>query len=134
LGFRGTLELIDNGFISGINNTVGVGFGADWVYYRDSHLDCERDPAGNNCLDLDPDFSVTYLYMPVVMQWNFWLTRTWSVFGEPGFSVRYASRGDKFGISPFVFFAGGRYHFTDRVSLTMRVGYPTFNVGVSFFL
>lgn len=134
MGFRGTLEIIDNGFISGINNTVGVGFGADWVYYPDSHLDCERDPASNSCIDLDPDFSVTYVYLPVVMQWNFWLSRAWSVFGEPGFAVRYASRGDKLGVNPFVLFAGGRYHFTDRVSLTMRVGYPTFHVGASFLL
>jgi hypothetical protein len=29
------------------------------------------------------------------------------------------------------FFAGGRYHFSDRVTLTMRVGYPSFTAGVS---
>src|SRR5690606_9900795 len=28
-GFRGTIELLDNGFIPSINNTVGLGFGAD---------------------------------------------------------------------------------------------------------
>ena len=31
-----------------------------------------------------------------------------------------------------VFSAGGRYHFTDSLALTMRIGYPTFSLGVSF--
>jgi hypothetical protein len=30
--------------------------------------------------------------------------------------------------------AGGRYHFTDKIALTMRAGYPAFSIGVSFFL
>src|SRR5262245_12860229 len=30
-GFRGTIEIVDNGFISKINNTVGIGFGADYI-------------------------------------------------------------------------------------------------------
>jgi hypothetical protein len=29
---------------------------------------------------------------------------------------------------------GGRYHFNDRISLTMRIGYPSFAIGISFFL
>jgi hypothetical protein len=31
-----------------------------------------------------------------------------------------------------IFMAGGRYHFTERIALTMRVGYPWFALGVSF--
>jgi hypothetical protein len=31
------------------------------------------------------------------------------------------------------FFAGARYFFSDTVSLTMRVGFPTTSIGVSFF-
>jgi hypothetical protein len=34
----------------------------------------------------------------------------------------------------FTFYAGGRYHFTDKITLTMRVGYPLATVGVSFLL
>ena len=30
--------------------------------------------------------------------------------------------------------AGGRYHFTDRFTLTLRIGRPTLSVGVSFLL
>jgi hypothetical protein len=31
------------------------------------------------------------------------------------------------------FYAGARYRFGDRISLTMRVGFPTASIGVSFF-
>ena len=34
----------------------------------------------------------------------------------------------------FTFAAGGRYHFSDKVALTMRVGYPFVSVGISFFV
>jgi hypothetical protein len=34
--------------------------------------------------------------------------------------------------TPFVLYAGGRYHITDRITLTIRIGYPTFSIGASF--
>ncbi len=107
-GFRGTIELVDNGFVKTINNTVGIGFGIDHLEHSDR--------------------------IPVVMQWNFWLHPKFSVFGEPGaaFRVRHDRKGDKF--DPFVFYAGGRWHFTDWAALTVRLGHPTASVGVSFFL
>lgn len=104
VGFRGTLELVDNGFVSSINNTVGLGFGADW----------SRD----------------HFRVPIVMQWNFWLSRNWSVFGEPGGLIDF---GDKTRAHP-AFYAGGRFHFSERITLTMRIGHPTASVGVSFLL
>lgn len=106
IGFRGTVELVDNGFIKSINNTVGLGFGADWTNDRQ-------------------------IRMPVVMQWNFWLSRNWSVFGEPGGELRFDNgrvHGDP------VLFIGGRFHFSDAVTLTMRAGHPVASVGVSFLL
>jgi len=110
IGFRGTVEIVDNGFIPSINNTVGIGFGADFAYKG--------------------------VWIPIVMQWNFWLTRNWSVFGEPGVAIRAGQglgRHDD-GAGWFAIWAGGRYHFSDRVSLTMRVGRPTISLGVSFML
>jgi hypothetical protein len=105
VGFRGTFHIAD-GFVKSINDSVGVGFGVDVT-------------ASGNVL------------VPVVMQWNFWLSTHWSVMGEPGFGIGNAPR-----LSPIypVFFFGGRYHFNDRIALTMRVGYPLLSVGVSFFL
>lgn len=79
------------------------------------------------------------LVFPLVMQWNFWLHRKWSVFGEPGVAVvvdeRNEDRDTEVRFDPFVFYAGGRFHFSENVALTMRLGFPlTAAVGVSFLL
>jgi len=105
VGFRGTFN-IANGFVPSINDSVGVGVGFD--IGTDGHF-----------------------YLPIVMQWNFWLSTHWSVFGEPGIAI--VSENPYSGVVP-AFFAGGRFHFTDRIALTIRVGYPDVSVGVSFFL
>ena len=107
LGFRATFTVLQNGFVPSINNSIGVGVG----------IDVFGDRLGSGLV-------------PVVMQWNFWLTRRWSVFGEPGIAIGFGRRNQ---VWPH--FAGGaRFHFTDRIALTMRVGYPAVTVGVSFFL
>lgn len=137
LGVRGTIELLPEGFISKLNDSVGIGFGLDWLHY-----DGQGGPA--YCVDtvLIPGpggvpvcvetsaHSSSYIYVPVVMQWNFWLHRQWSVFGEPGLALTHRSGGD-FGAVP-VFNVGGRFHFNDSLALTMRLGYPSFSLGVSF--
>ncbi len=105
LGFRGTFHIAD-GFVKSINDSVGVGVG----------------------LDLATDGRVL---VPVVMQWNFWLSTHWSVFGEPGIALGSGPPRDF--LWP-VFFAGGRLHFTERIAMTFRIGYPEISIGVSFFL
>ena len=107
LGVRGTLHLA-NGFIPSINDSVGVGFGIDFT------------PGGDG-----------RVLIPIVLQWNFWLSSRFSVFGEPGFAV---TSGGAQTFDPFVFYAGGRFLFTPRIGLTVRVGYPDVSVGVSFLL
>ncbi len=104
-GFRGTFH-ITNGFVKTINDSVGVGFGFD--------------VATNG-----------HLIVPIVMQWNFWLSTHWSVFGEPGIVI--GAGGARTQVEP-AFFAGGRFLFTDRVTLALRLGYPALSVGVSFLL
>lgn len=139
-GFRGTLNILPSGFIQPINDAVGIGFGLDWVNYdNDSGArgECERfvpGPGGTRvCVEVSgsgPDSD--YFFLPVVMQWNFFLHRNWSVFGEPGAAL-YLENGDV-GFAPIVLYAGGRWHFTERVTLTLRLGYPTFSLGASFLL
>lgn len=108
-GFRGTVIFLDNGFIKTINNSVGVTFGADVFTGRGTVL------------------------FPVAMQWNFWLSTHWSVFFEPGVvaAINRAPGRDPLHLAVW---AGGRYHFNDRIALTMRLGYPAFGLGVSFLL
>jgi hypothetical protein len=108
-GFRGTIELVDNGFIKTINNTVGLGFGADWI-----------------ALGGDK----TSIWIPIVMQWNFWLSQNWSVFGEPGGGFYL---GNAKGARAAAY-AGARFHFAEKLALTLRVGYPAVSIGLSFAL
>jgi len=108
VGFRGTFVVVDNGFVKTINNSIGVGFGLDWTK--------------------------NHFRLPVVMQWNFFLHPKWSVFGEPGGVIDIGTGdNDKTTVRP-AFFAGGRWHFSERITLTMRIGYPVAAVGVSFLL
>jgi hypothetical protein len=104
VGFRGSFNIAD-GFVKSINDSVGVGFGFDF--------------AGNG-----------RVLVPIVLQWNFWLSTHWSVFGEPGLAFASPGRSD---VVP-AFFAGARLHFTDRIAMTIRVGYPDVSLGVSFLL
>lgn len=131
-GARFTLELVDNGFVSSINNTVGIGFGADLLFWGDGDVNVCRGPAGNQtCVRETNDYRE--LVLPVVMQWNFWVSRNWSVFGEPGIAYRIRRNADDH-LDPFAGYAGGRYHFEDNLTLTLRLGYPSVSVGVSFLL
>jgi len=106
LGVRATIILVENGFVKSINNSVGVGFGADLLF---------AGGAG--------------VWLPAAMQWNFWLSRKWSVFGEPGVGIYLGKRS--FGAP--IFAAGGRFLFNDDLALVLRVGYPHITVGVSFY-
>jgi hypothetical protein len=129
-GFRGTVVLVDNGFVSSINNSVGIGFGLDWVFYGDH---CSG-PANNQVCDTTSD-----VLLPIVMQWNFWLHPSWSVFGEPGIVIHAHGGDHHLDLDWFTIYGGGRYHFNDSIALTMRLGAPfihdnVFSVGASFFL
>jgi len=128
LGARFGIPIVSNGFVPTINNSVAISFGVDWTHY-----DCYF---AGNC-------SADYFTFPVVLQWNFYVSQHWSVFGEPGLFIYHGfvdcPLGDEClglpqetGVLP-AFFVGGRYHFSDTVALTMRVGFPSFSIGVSFF-
>jgi hypothetical protein len=107
VGFRATFTLAQEGFIDGLNDSVGLGLGADWT----------RDTT----------------WVPVVMQWNFWLSEHWSVFAEPGVALRlrddFRDRGPD-----LILYGGGRFRLGQAAALTLRLGYPAVSFGVSFFL
>ncbi|MGC4087465.1 MAG: hypothetical protein QM756_06160 [Polyangiaceae bacterium] len=137
VGFRGTVQVLENGFVPSINNSIGVGFGMDWVHYGLGDSYCTSIDLQGRCQRYSDNRAVDTLWVPVVLQWNFWLSRNWSVFGEPGLALRYeGNTGGDHRLHPefLQLFVGGRYHFSDNVTLTMRLGYPTFSVGVSFLL
>jgi len=128
-GARFSIPLCKNCFVPKINNNVAISFGADLAFY----------PWANG-------FAPAYLFLPVAMQWNFFISKKWSVGPEIGFTptigVFYdynycnAIGGPCHNFYPyFSCWAVGRYHFSEKVALTMRLGFPElFNIGVSFFL
>src|SRR5689334_7235582 len=82
-GFRGTIALLDRAFIPSINDSIGVGFGAEFLFYS-KH--CEGPPLARVCE------SVGDVMIPIVLQWNFWIGPWFSAFGEPGLAL-YVHRG-----------------------------------------
>lgn len=155
LGGRVSIALTHDGFVKSINNSVAISFGLDWVHY--SGTGCYYAPAyPNYCYGPGYYGSADFIQIPIVMQWNFYVAQKWSVFGEPGLYIwhgfypspnypcgapgyppcglYYYGYGNDTGVGP-AFWAGGRFHFSDSASLTMRIGYPDLlTFGVSFFL
>jgi hypothetical protein len=130
LGARFSIPVVDNGFVPSINNSVAVSFGADLLHYDGCYIGGSRGCSAN------------FLFLPVVMQWNFYVAQKWSVFGEPGFFIYHGFFDEcppgvpciaptATGARPSLWL-GGRYHFNENMALTMRIGYPNFSVGLSF--
>lgn len=119
-GIRATWPVADPAFIPKLNNSIGIGVGADFFFNADA---CHTVSGERRCYN-------TAVAIPVVMQWNFWFTEKWSAFGEPGIIL---------GVRPFTDFglniaAGGRYQINDAITLTLRIGVPVASFGVSFLL
>ena len=143
LGGRFTIPIIQNGFISSINNSVGIGLGIDWVHYNG----CHSFSNPNSCSNLET------FWFPITMQWNFFISTHWSAFAEPAFVIGYNAWGsgcidfyvDNSGqrvncgptpshitVNPIALFLGGRYHISETMALTARIGWPYASMGVSF--
>lgn len=142
-GLRLSFPITDDGFLSKVNDSVAIGTGLDWVFYdadTETRATCGRFvPAPNDtrvCVELGEDSGhFDYVYVPVVMQWNFWFHKRASAFAEPGVALylrRFADDSDLSGT--LMLQIGGRWHFADAVSLTGRVGFPTSSIGFSFLL
>ena len=46
IGGRATIPIVQNGFVKTINNSVGIGFGLDWVHYNGCYYWNGRGYAG----------------------------------------------------------------------------------------
>lgn len=144
LGLRAAIPIVKNGFVRSINNSVAIGFGADWGRYGHQCWGQDQRRLSGDCVNNE-------FWFPVVMQWNFYLTKAFSVFGEPGVAIRYSQwsrpngscvgpggatncdlKDSATGIEP-AFYLGGRVG-NDAVRFTFRVGWPYASVGASFFL
>jgi hypothetical protein len=113
-----------------IPDNLAISFGGDILHYDNCYY-------GDYC-------GANYLMLPVAAQWNIFLARRVSVFGEAGVFVYKGffdgcgptdgpgcSAPSDFGLLPTLA-VGGRLHLGDNVSLVARIGYPTITLGVSF--
>jgi hypothetical protein len=107
VGARATFVVADRGFITSLNDSVGVGVGMNFI------ADHRHD-----------------VVIPVAMQWNFWFTEQLSAFGEPGIAFALGG-GDS--LLPMLAL-GGRLQFSSKIALTLRIGHPLSTIGASFFL
>ncbi|MDX2055171.1 MAG: hypothetical protein SFV15_22405 [Polyangiaceae bacterium] len=139
LGARGSIPIVDNGFIETINNSVAISFGVDWIHYNgyDYRYGCKYN--GKDLCVYRPyyDYSTNYVSIPVTLQWNFFLSKHWSVMGELGPDLAFYSDPvfNELNLDvDLAIFAGGRWHFAESTALTLRVGYPSSSIGFSFLL
>jgi hypothetical protein len=137
VGVRGSFVVSRDGFINEVNDSIAIGFGLDALHYRGQNGSlygrCVRrqpGPGGTSvCTEVDvPGGPRNYLFIPAVMQWNFWLRPQWSAFVEPGLAVFLTNRG--LGAAPSLS-VGGRMQISDTFSLVFRLGWPTTTLGVS---
>jgi hypothetical protein len=142
VGFRASIPIIDNGPISSINNSLAIGFGLDWAHFGGC------GPYGNSCNADD-------FWLPIVLQWNFFLTDWFSLFPEFGLAIQHSSLGwagsipgDCRGVGgrnicvanasytdvDLVLWLGARFAISERVAFTLRLGTPSILIGASFML
>ena len=118
----------------GFDNDLGVGFGLDVVRYAAYK---PADP-------LEPTLRVATYYVPLYLQWNVWLGARASLFLEPTLLYRYAEYIDSCTSIPGnkpcaettrflpTLSAGMRFRIIDKVSGTIRVGWPMATLGASW--
>lgn len=125
VGGRFSFTILETGFLPSINDSVGFGVGADWAFFNET---CIAKAKPRSC-----EGGGT-LWIPSVMQWNFHLTESWTAFAEPGLALRYDEddkRNDLI-LRP-AFYLGGHYFFGKSTAVTLRLGWPTVSLGVTFF-
>jgi hypothetical protein len=143
IGMRFSIPFVKNGPITTINNNIGISFGFDWAHFGDDGI-CHgygyQPYYPNQC-------HANQFWFPVAAQWNFFLTRVISVFGELGLSPHYTSWGYEGlctnGIDTCsyhthnldffepVIWGGGRFLFSRTAGMTVRLGWPYISVGGS---
>lgn len=142
-GVRGSVVILRDGFIPNVNDSVAFGFGLDYGHYkgnwalngwRDRCLHYEVAPSGTQvCTEVTSNGGTySYIYIPIVVQWNLGFTRRFSAFAEPGVDLYHL--GDHGFSAVPALYIGGRVQLSDRIALTGRLGYPTLAIGLSFLL
>jgi hypothetical protein len=131
-GFGGGLRLgapLAAGHLGNLSDNIAITFGADIVHYENCYY-------SSNC-------GANYLIAPVAAQLNLFVARSVSLFAEGGlflykgwltpcgFGNVGCDAPSTFGVLPTLAL-GVRVHFTRNTAFTVRLGYPTITLGLSF--
>jgi hypothetical protein len=142
LGLRASIPLFHNGPIDKINNNMAISFGLDWVHFSYDRARTCREFRDFYC----DDFDANAFWLPVTLQWNFFVHKRISVFGEVGLAIVHENyswarpcaggfceyRDSATHFPRFVFYPGARFMLSDSIGITVRLGYPHLTAGVSF--
>lgn len=130
-GARFGIPLLQNGFISSINNAVYLNFGVDFYWMR-----WRLHPGDNRYWDYGAG-----LGFPVALHWEFYFNESWSAFAELGVNVFlhpvlfHEGHFDPYDAGHWILAqAGGRFHINEWFTLTLRVGNPYVSFGITFLL
>ena len=129
-GLRAGIPLVAGTLGYRVPDNLALSFGGDILHYDNCYF-------GGDC-------GANYLLLPVAAQWNVFVARRVSLFAEGGIYVYKGffngcspdggpgcSPPSDFGVLPTIAI-GGRVHLGDNAAFTLRLGYPTTTLGVSF--
>lgn len=129
-GFRASIPLLQDGPVPTINNSLAISFGIDWAWFGDCRA------YGGDCSEND-------FWVPITVQWNFFLTSVVSLFPEFGLGFRDAvfdydvacnprsCRGSSLEVHPVLWF-GARFYLAPSFAIVVRLGTPSLQLGASF--
>ena len=152
VGLRASIPLFHNGPIGTINNNMAISSGFDWA-----HSSARCGPGVHPPPGYPPNYyyyngfydcTANSFWLPVALQWNFFLTDVVSVFGEPGLAFVHERWSDWVPCAPGgvcqydrsdttlhpVLWGGARFLFTDSIGVTVRLGVPSISAGLSILL
>lgn len=124
-GARVAFPLVQNGFISSLDNAFYLTIGADFYYINST------PGIGRSSYDAGIGF-------PITAHWEFYFSNTWSAFAEVGVNIflhpRLFSLGE---VAPepagwFITQVGGRLHLSNAFAIVLRVGNPYVALGATF--
>ncbi len=133
-GMRLTIPVADNALVKSIDDEISLGIGLDIVRYG------AYKPINNSS---KPGLGVLAFYVPVSLQWNFWLGSRATFFLEPSLVYRYATYIDECSSAYGTACAertrflpsgalGMRFRFANHIGMTLRVGWPMANLGLTW--